>query len=65
MAEQEMTLDEYVGVLPRGHRAHEELAKLKGHKTRKTDDDCVVVSRGVYDRLRDLVISFARRERLK
>ena len=59
MTEEEMTLDEYVGVLPAGHRAHKELSKLKTRQ--KPDNDSVVISRGVYDRLRDLVISFARR----
>lgn len=29
MAEEEMTLDEYVSVLPSGHRARKELARLK------------------------------------
>ena len=53
MAEEEMSLDEYVGVLRRGHRAHAELAQLKENQSAK-------ISRGVVDRLCDVIISFAR-----
>lgn len=52
MAEEEMTLDEYVGVLPSGHRAHVELKRLKFRQNG--------VPRDVVDRLCDVIISFAR-----
>jgi hypothetical protein len=38
----------------------EEIARLRSRHS-NADDEQVVISRGVYDRLRDLVISFARK----
>ena len=55
MAEEEMTLDEYVGVLPAGHRARVELRRLKSRQISG-------IPRDVVDRLCHVIILFARDE---